>query len=77
MYDLRYAYHTLFEHWLSVLVPMHESLLVLRAHAAGTETLVVVDGLEPPTAHQSSAYERYKLSALPIELHDQTLIEYH
>ena len=28
--------------------------------------LVVVDGLEPPTAHQSSAYERYKLSALPL-----------
>ena len=52
--------------WLSVLVPLYERLLVLRAHTVGTETLVVVDGLEPPTARQSSAYERYKLSALPL-----------
>lgn len=28
--------------------------------------LVVVTGFEPATAHQSSAYERYKLSALPL-----------
>lgn len=28
--------------------------------------LVVQDGLEPPTAHPSNAYVRYKLTALPL-----------
>ena len=32
--------------------------------------MVVLDGLEPPTAPLSRTFERYKLSALPIELQD-------
>ena len=59
MYDLRYAYHTRFEHWLSVLVPVYESLLVLRAHAVGTETWYApLESNQPKAANLAeSAYK--------------------
>ena len=59
MYDLRYTYHTRFEHWLSALVPVHESLLVLRAHAVGTETWYApLESNQPKAANLAeSAYK--------------------